>query len=219
MKKLFSPLVKSLALVSAVGGFVVVSNQMASASEKYDLYWTYSNPVEEYVDYEKKVSHDAIEWTVTFNKYHRAWVNPTYTVFLPSEVKDPTDITITRENAHRKIVDTKKVSHTKWSTHFTSNRWQFEKEWDKYPGYTAYSPALGHFTDLKNEGKFDAVLIEGDGGDFTQYNDKLVWKFKTELKDQFKGQGDKTAFLAGIRQHVRWGDKSHPNFRGEFGED
>ncbi|VTS96744.1 Uncharacterised protein [Streptococcus dysgalactiae subsp. equisimilis] len=183
------------------------------------LYWQGNYYVDNYVDYTKNLSHDgkSIEWVVAFNKALENWTYPDFSVFLPKGVKAPTQITVQDHWQNGKI-DSKTVQNTQWHYDWENQQTNFNQEFDKFPGYTGWSPSLDKFYKLKNEGKFSHVLVDTYGRQsHTYFSHKMVWKFKTELEDNYKDKWNKLPFIAGIKQNNPLA-ASFPSYKGEFGE-
>ncbi|TYK98942.1 hypothetical protein E0F70_11245, partial [Streptococcus dysgalactiae] len=109
-------------------------------------------------------------------------------------------------------------NNTQWHYDWKSQQTNFNQEFDKFPGYTGWSPSLDKFYKLKNDGKFSHVLVDTYGRQsHTYFSHKMVWKFKTELEDNYKNKWDKLPFIAGIKQNNPLA-ASFPSYKGEFGE-
>ncbi|HER0072369.1 TPA: hypothetical protein VIU92_001165 [Streptococcus pyogenes] len=186
---------------------------------KVHLYWQGNYYVDNYVDYTKALTADekSIEWTVTFNSAKEQWVYPDFSVFLPKGVKAPKEITY-EHYYWDGTVDSKKRSNTQWHYDWENQKTNFNQEFDKFPGYTGWSPSLDKFYKLKNDGKFSHVLVDTYGRQsHTYFSHKMVWKFKTELEEDYKNKWDKLPFIAGIKQNNPLA-ASFPSYKGEFGE-
>lgn len=186
---------------------------------KVHLYWQGNYDVTNYVNYSKTLTADkkSIEWVVAFNNALEKWTYPDFSVFLPKGVKAPTQITVQDHWANGRI-DSRVVQNTQWHYDWNTQRNNFNQEFDKFPGYTGWSPSLDKFYRLKDEGKFSRVLVDTYGRQRNIYfAHKLVWRFTTELEDGYQDKWNKLPFLAGIKQNNPLA-ASFPSYKGEFGE-
>lgn len=122
---------------------------------KVHLYWQGNYYVDNYVDYTKTLvdNNNSIEWTVTFNSAKEQWVYPDFSVFLPKGVKAPKEITY-EHYYWDGTVDSKKRSNTQWHYDWKKQKTNFNQEFDKFSGYTGWSPSLDKFYKLKTKENF-----------------------------------------------------------------
>ncbi|EHI70361.1 hypothetical protein ACVRY7_08730 [Streptococcus ictaluri] len=202
----------SLLLFAFAAGNSVNAQSAYTQDGKIDLWWNNNGDVSKYVDYTRVVNDKDVEWTITFNKSQEGWSHPDYAIFLPKGVEMPEFIEIKREAPHGQKSITGKQS-TQWFYDFNSQRSEFDKEWEKFPGKTGSSYELDKFTKIKDSGDFSRVLVEHD--DFYS-NDKVTWTFKTKKTSDYDYHNyqDKTAFLAGMQQTR--GTYYNPSFKGEL---
>ncbi|KGR73254.1 hypothetical protein NX86_01475 [Streptococcus phocae subsp. salmonis] len=205
---------------------MVLSTETAKAADWVDetgkthLYWSGWGDVRGFVSYDRKVEHDSVTWTVRFNRFKDQWVFPDFAVFLPTGVEAPDHIDILDEYRDG---NTKYVykPQTQWSYDWETQRDLFNKEWEKFPGWTGASRGYDQFTALKDRGGFSKVLVDNYGFFGSPEADRKLghattWTFKTKLKPGYEGKGDKLPFLAGIKQNHPL-SKSWPSYIGELG--
>lgn len=213
------------ALVIAISTLTFGLNNTVKAHDRIDhenkvhLYWQGNYDVSNYVDYTKTLSSDkkSIEWTVSFNSAQEKWVYPDFSVFLPTGVKAPTQITY-EHHYWDGTVRSNTYENTRWHYDWGTQPKNFTQEFDKFPGYTGWSDSLYKFYALKNQGKFSRVLVDTYGReDHTYFSHKLVWKFTTELEEGYAEKWNDLPFLAGIKQKNPLA-ASFPSYKGEFGK-
>lgn len=185
-------------------------------SGKVHLYWQGNYYVDNYVDYTKKLSEDknSIEWTVYFNSAKEKWVYPDFSVFLPEGVEKPDSILV--DDEWWGLTITRTITSTPWSYDWKTQKDQFNREWDKFPGYTGWSNSLDKLTKTRNEGGFAYVLVDTYGrNERVYFGQKRTWTFTTRLKDGYKDKWDKLPFVAGIKQNDSLA-ASYPSYKAEF---